>query len=451
MEFRKYNDEYYQKVCNFLIELNKSDNSHINWNWARFEWMREHPWFKSELIDSIGLWFDNDRIVGVAIYDMYFGEAFVGVLKEYDYLYEEVLDYAFNNLKDESGLGIAINDNNLKEIEIAKKHGFSINEQTENMMVIDLKEKLPIKLMDGLSFYTEDKPSEIREIQWVIWQGFDHGNDRDEFEKTEAPINKTRKHLNPYLNVSIVDQMKTRVAFASVWYDPSTDYAYVEPVCVIPEYRGKGVGVALVRECLNRAGILGAKKAYVGSDNDFYRKVGFKDLYHYTFYWKRNVIEVNSIPYQIIKLLGKGKGGYSYLAERDGKQYVLKQIHHEPCDYYQFGNKIEAELHDYERLNNAGIRIPKMIDIDKDNERILKEYIDGKTIAEMINDEESVEEYIPQVEEMARLAKEAGLNIDYYPTNFIPQNGILYYVDYECNDYMEEWSFPVWGIKHWKK
>lgn len=59
---------------------------------------------------------------------------------------------------------------------------------------------------------------------------------------------------------------------------------------------------------------------------------------------------VNQIQYSIIKLLGKGKGGYSYLAEKDGKQYVLKQIHHEPCDYYTFGNKIESEKNDYAKL-----------------------------------------------------------------------------------------------------
>ena len=40
---------------------------------------------------------------------------------------------------------------------------------------------------------------------------------------------------------------------------------------------------------------------------------------------------VNGIEYKIVKLLGHGKGGYSYLAERDGNFYVLKQIHHEPC------------------------------------------------------------------------------------------------------------------------
>ena len=67
-------------------------------------------------------------------------------------------------------------------------------------------------------------------------------------------------------------------------------------------------------------------------------------------------LTVNEIPYRLLRLLGKGKGGYSYLAERNGQQVVVKQIHHEPCDYYAFGNKIEAERHDLERLRHAGIR-----------------------------------------------------------------------------------------------
>ena len=91
---------------------------------------------------------------------------------------------------------------------------------------------------------------------------------------------------------------------------------------------------------------------------------------------------------------------------------VLKQIHHEPCDYYSFGNKIEAEKSDYERLNNAGIRIPKMIEIDTENERIVKEYIEGDTIFDMVRNNVSVERFIGQVREMATLAKEHGLNID---------------------------------------
>ena len=122
--------------------------------------------------------------------------------------------------------------------------------------------------------------------------------------------------------------------------------------------------------------------------NPFYR---FFDIFS-------GVLDINQKEYKIVKLLGHGKGGYSYLAEREGKFYVLKQIHHEPCEYYSFGNKIEAEQNDYNRLLQTGIRIPRMLDIDVANERILKEYI-----------------------------------------------------DYECNNYMDEWNFENWGIKYWSK
>lgn len=163
------------------------------------------------------------------------------------------------------------------------------------------------------------------------------------------------------------------------------------------------------------------------------------------------ILTVNEKEYIIIRMLGKGKGGYSYLAEKDGKQYVLKQIHHEPCAYYTFGNKIEAENNDYKRLLEAGIGIPEMIDIDIENERILKEYIEGDTIFDMVKDDVSVKPYMDQIHEMADKAKSAGLNIDYFPTNFVVQNGLIYYIDYECNEYMDEWNFENWGIKYWSK
>lgn len=172
-----------------------------------------------------------------------------------------------------------------------------------------------------------------------------------------------------------------------------------------------------------------------------------------------NFLTVNGAKYRLIRLLGKGKGGYSYLAAADeatddtpvDKRFVLKQIHHEPCSYYTFGNKIEAEKNDYRRLMDAGIRIPVMYAIDTEQERIVKEYIEGDTIFDMVKKDISVEPYVAQVREMAAQAKAAGLNIDYFPTNFVVQNGLLYYIDYECNNYMDEWNFENWGIQYWSK
>ena len=163
------------------------------------------------------------------------------------------------------------------------------------------------------------------------------------------------------------------------------------------------------------------------------------------------VLIVNGVPYPIICFLGKGKGGYSYLSQHNGRQVVVKQIHHEPCAYYTFGNKIESERRDYEQLRKIGIRLPEMIDIDVDAERIVKAYIDGDTIYDMIASRRAAEAYLPQVREMAALAKAAGLNIDYFPTNFVVQEGLLYYIDYECNPYMDEWNFENWGVQYWSR
>ena len=155
--------------------------------------------------------------------------------------------------------------------------------------------------------------------------------------------------------------------------------------------------------------------------------------------------------YSILRLLGHGKGGYSYLVRQDGKLFVLKQIHHEPCDYYTFGDKIEAECRDYERLKQAGIRIPEMLAADRETERIVKEYIEGETVFDRIRNGGSAEPYLPQVREMAEQARKAGLNIDYFPTNFVIRDGRIWYIDYECNGYMDEWSFENWGIRYWSR
>lgn len=160
---------------------------------------------------------------------------------------------------------------------------------------------------------------------------------------------------------------------------------------------------------------------------------------------------VNGKIYKIIKLLGKGKGGYSYLADDGMNRCVLKQIHHEPCDYYQFGNKMEAEIRDYERLNAVGIRMPAMLEADMEKERILKEFIDGDTIYELVLQDRMKSTYVKQLQEMCTVLYAARLNIDYFPTNFIVHDDKIYYVDFECNDYMEQWNFENWGKKYWSK
>ena len=162
-------------------------------------------------------------------------------------------------------------------------------------------------------------------------------------------------------------------------------------------------------------------------------------------------LTINGKPYRVLRLLGKGKGGYSYLVTDGEGEYVLKQIHHEPCDYYQFGDKLDSELRDYGRLTAIGIPMPRMLEVDRRQERILKEYIPGETIEKYVMGDRMEEGFYRQMEAMCRKLYRANTNIDYFPTNFVVRDGILFYVDYECNDYMQQWNFENWGSKYWWK
>jgi len=162
-------------------------------------------------------------------------------------------------------------------------------------------------------------------------------------------------------------------------------------------------------------------------------------------------LTVNGREYPVLKLLGRGKGGYSYLALDGERKVVVKQIHHEPCAYYQFGDKLAAELRDYHRLREIGIPMPELLDTDAEAERLVKQYIEGPTAFELVRDGALPACCLEQVRRMCALLYPAGLNIDYFPTNFVLQGGTLYYIDYECNSYMEQWSFEQWGVKYWSR
>lgn len=160
-------------------------------------------------------------------------------------------------------------------------------------------------------------------------------------------------------------------------------------------------------------------------------------------------MKFKDIELKEIKLLGKGKSGYSYLVvDEFSNKYVLKKIHHEPIDYYNFSNKFKSEIDDYHFLKDI-IDVPELIDVDYENETILKEYIDGYTISQMIERNFDISRYLFIVESIAQTCYQNGINIDYYPTNFIPYKDTLYYIDYEKNVYDEKWNFSNWGVKFW--
>ena len=161
-------------------------------------------------------------------------------------------------------------------------------------------------------------------------------------------------------------------------------------------------------------------------------------------------IQIDGKTLEIIKHIGKGKGGNSYLSTFENRNVVYKEMHYEPNDTYTFeSNKLQSELRDYETLRSVGITIPTLLYYDDEKQFLIKEYIAGETIAEIIGANKLKDTYIKQMFKMCELLYARNLNIDYFPPNFVVENDLLYYIDFECNGYMEEWDFENWGIYFW--
>ena len=77
--------------------------------------------------------------------------------------------------------------------------------------------------------------------------------------------------------------------------------------------------------------------------------------------------------------------------------------------------------------------------------------MNGDTIYDLVLKDKMQKSYFDQINEMCEKLYPANLNIDYFPTNFVVQGGLIYYVDYECNQYSDEWNFENRGIKFWSK
>lgn len=161
--------------------------------------------------------------------------------------------------------------------------------------------------------------------------------------------------------------------------------------------------------------------------------------------------EISAIgkKWSVEKLLGKGKSGYSYLVKSGDNLAVWKKIHHEPVSYYTFSNKLLSEVNAYHKLKSVGVEVPELLEVNEKDEWLLKEFIPEPTLAELVAKGYLENQIWVSIFNLAADLQKNGLNVDYFPTNFVWHTNRLYYVDYEWNPYFEEWDFTHWGIWYW--
>jgi GNAT superfamily N-acetyltransferase len=294
LKFRNYTKqpgitEDYYKVRAFFIKLGYAEFTYTRW-----DWMATHGYLDKTAVGRTGLWEDDGEIVGVATFDCKLGVAFCLALPKYVYLKKELLLYGKDNLSKDGEFGVIIADTDFEFQDIAASLGFIATDHKENDAIFYLdKTSTEYALPEGFHITTMKDTYDLYQYRRVLWKGFNHelnGEGEFRFSKEKEQDSKEemiRPNVDLSLKVAVVAPDGNFAAYCGMWYDPEAGYAVIEPVATDPDYRKIGLGKAAVLEGIKLVGELGAKKALVGSSQQFYYSIGLRPFSTSTMWRKK--------------------------------------------------------------------------------------------------------------------------------------------------------------------
>jgi ribosomal protein S18 acetylase RimI-like enzyme len=108
--------------------------------------------------------------------------------------------------------------------------------------------------------------------------GFRNTDEVTDYDMTAYAYNRESPVYNPKYDLSVVDHEGRHLSGCLAFVDDRNSYAEIERVCTHPDYRRKGLCVAVIRECFKRLQSENIKTAFVTGYSEgalgAYRKLG---------------------------------------------------------------------------------------------------------------------------------------------------------------------------------
>ena len=279
--------ENYQ-MLSYFFEKYTGNGLQENWHIGRLDWMLNHDYTNPESLPLIGMWVEEDEVVGVVIFDIDYPPVYFLCKPGYEHLYNDMYQYAEKTFKTdkwcENGYWVktVIKDEDTVQVEFLKDKGFIMDGYPEDILELkcNANDKYNYSLPEGFSVTTFDTEKNYEKYAELLYKGFDHEGE-EEPDVTYDSVAFREPHWNDSLKILIKSPNGEWASHCGIWYTPGDATSYIEPVATIPKYRKKGLAKAAIYEAVNRCADLGAKRAIVISDMDFYYTIGFEKSSHY--------------------------------------------------------------------------------------------------------------------------------------------------------------------------
>jgi len=288
MRFRPYHHEQdFDRVGDFLIETYQPGDTIANWLQPRWEYMHFHPQIKETNLEKIGVFEDDGKIAGVVHHEHTERQAYFQVRPGYKHIKKAMFDYAeenFQGVSQSTGQlirALYINDFDTTLSQLAEARGYEKwVEFAEGYSRYWLDKPVPVvNLPEGFHLQSLSEEVDLEKINRVLWRGFNHPGYPPEEEIPGRREVMLAPNFRKDLTIVVVAPDGNYVSYSGMWVVPENRIAYVEPVATDPDYRRMGLGKAAVLESIRRAAAMGANVAWVGSDQEFYKAIGFETMF----------------------------------------------------------------------------------------------------------------------------------------------------------------------------
>ncbi|GAA4653312.1 hypothetical protein GCM10023142_04500 [Anaerocolumna aminovalerica] len=275
---RRYNIlEDFDKVSNFLIDnysIKKLNGYLLQPFW---EYAHTNPFFNHKMTHRFGIWEDDYKVVAIVCYETDLGECFLFASERYEYLYEDMLKYAEEELSIQSQnkrkLRIWITDKQKVLFNMLVLGNYSkVDKRPITIYKYDKGFKEYI-LPEGYSVLSLEDEKDIKKMQHCLWKGMELSNKPEDCNM----FNHSRLHFRKDLSTIIKAPNGEYACFAGMWLDSKNHYGYLKPLATSPEYRRLGLASVALMEAMKKTTYFGATYCFGGS-NEFFSSMGFEVL-----------------------------------------------------------------------------------------------------------------------------------------------------------------------------
>ena len=303
IEVKKYKDDYYPKIIEFLRNEYLNNRDEKSWLAQRWEDME----FRVDVLNTIErhklswhrnirLWLDDGNIV--AILNSEGGpECWMHIHKGYELLFEEMLQIAEKNIaeKGKTLVVYALHSQVYKE-NMLLNYDYIKNDNKEEIGFFKrarCNKKYPVFVPKGFKLIVGTEKLNHIEILNACGYGF-HPDEEGKYNDNELSASWKSRENAPmfdykYEVIAIAPNGET-ASYSYVWVDTVTKTGYIEPVSTRLKYRRLGLGKAIQQETLNLMNKMGVEYCYVNpygeTRNKFYTSAGYR-TFDYEYEYKK--------------------------------------------------------------------------------------------------------------------------------------------------------------------